>query len=255
MKSVHPGLGKLANKLVKTISRSLANPPSPTGMGRFFCCQIPGVAEHGRLTLALLLAAILHLLVVAFLPLPRVIPFTQPEFNVRLAPATPLTGDKRVTLSKEAPVSETRNAKPTRKMPFVFSESAAKNRFDRRRNRPPATVTVEPPAVSASSPPSLPPSPSPPSIESVFDSVKGIVRDEARRRAPSKAEATDTRDRPVLPELAKALKKQKAGETQFADGLIKIVTPSGKALCYTPLPEIVAHGGPIEPTIVPTNCP
>ena len=56
-------------------------------------------------------------------------------------------------------------------------------------------------------------------------------------------------------ELAKALKKQKAGETRFADGLIKIVTLSGKALCYTPLPDIVARGGPIEPTIVPTNCP
>ncbi len=120
---------------------------------------------------------------------------------------------------------------------------------------PPAVVTVVQPTVTASSPPSLPPSPSPPSMESVFDSAKGIVRDEARRLAPSKAEETEIPDRPVLPALAKALKKPKAGETRFADGVIKIVTPSGKAFCYMPLPDIVARGGPIEPTIVATNCP
>ena len=120
---------------------------------------------------------------------------------------------------------------------------------------PPAAIPFEQPAASASYPPSLRPSSSAPSFESVFDSAKGIARDEAKRMAPLKAEETDVPDRPVLPALAKALKKQKAGETRFADGLIKIVTPSGKAFCYMPLPDIVARGGPIEPTIVPTNCP
>ena len=229
-------------------------------MGKCFTRRVREVAENCRLLLALLVAAILHLLVIAFLPLPRVIPFTQPivpELNVHLAPVIILPRNNRVTLSKEAPVPKTKNASPTRKMPPIFPKSAAKKRFDQPRNRnmPPAVVTLEQPAVTVSSPPSLPPSPSPPSIESVFDSVKGIVRDEARRMAPSKAEETDVQDRPVLPQLAKALKKQKAGETRFADGLIKIVTLSGKALCYTPLPDIVARGGPIEPTIVPTNCP
>ena len=217
-----------------------------------------GVAENGRLGLSLLIVAILHLLLIVFLPLPRVIPFTQPlalEFNVSLAPTLPVPGNNRVTLSKTALVPKTKKTKPIRRMPQIFPQSSAKNRFDPRRNLPPVAVTVAQPATTASSPPSIPPSPSAPSIESVFDSAKAIVREEARRMAPSKAEETEVQNRPVLPALAKALKKQKAGETRFADGLIKIVTPSGKALCYTPLPDIVARGGPIEPTILATNCP
>ena len=227
-------------------------------MGKFFPCRILGGAENWRLGLSLLATAVLHLLVIVFLPLPRVIPFTQSpahEFNLSLAPSIPAAGNNRVTLSKPALVPNTKNAKPNRKMSQIYPASSVKNRFDQRRSVPLLAVPLEQPmAISSSSPP-LPPSPSPPSIESVFDSAKGIVRDEARRMAPSKAEETDVPDRPVLPELAKALKKQKAGETRFADGLIKIVTLSGKALCYTPLPDIVARGGPIEPTIVPTNCP
>ena len=227
-------------------------------MDKPFSYRMMGVAENGRLGLSLLVAAILHLLLIVFLPLPCVIPFTQPlalEFNVSLAPTIPVPGNNGVTLSKASLAPKTKKAKPTRRMPQIFPKSSAKNRLDPRRNMPPVVVTVEQPAVTASSPPSIPPSPSPLSIESVFDSAKSIARDEARRMAPSKAEEADVPNRPVLPELAKALKQQKAGETRFADGLIKIVTPSGKALCYTPLPDIVARGGPIEPTIVPTNCP
>ena len=209
--------------------------------------------------LALLAAAILHLMVIAFLPPPRAIPFTQPivsEFKVHLAPPI-LPGNNHVTRLKEVTVPKTKNARLIREMPPNFPRSAAKKSFVQpgNRNMLPTVVTVQQPTVTASSPPPLPPSPSPPSMKSVFDSVKGILRDEARRMAPSKVEETDVPDRPVLPALAKVLKKQKAGETRFADGLIKIVTPSGKALCYTPLPDIVARGGPIEPTIVPTNCP
>ena len=227
-------------------------------MGKFFPCRILGGAENWRLGLSLLATAVLHLLVIVFLPLPRVIPFTQSpvhEFNLSLAPSIPVAGNNRVTLSKPALVQNTKNAKSNRKMSQVSPASSVKNRFDQRRSVPLLAVPLEQPMAISSSSPSLLPSPSPPSIESVFDSAKGIVRDEARRMAPSKAEETDVPDRPVLPELAKALKKQKAGETRFADGLIKIVTLSGKALCYTPLPDIVARGGPIEPTIVPTNCP
>ena len=228
-------------------------------MEKPFSYRMMGVAENGRLGLSLLVAAILHLLLIVFLPLPRVIPFTQPivpEFNVRLAPEIPLPGNNPIKLAKEARDPETKNAKPISKMSPVLPESAPKIRLDQRSpNMPPAEVTLEQPATTATSPPSIPPFPSAPSIESIFNSVKGLARDEARRMAPSKTEETDVKDRPVLPELAKALKQQKAGETRFADGLIKIVTPSGKALCYTPLPDIVARGGPIEPTIVPTNCP
>ena len=71
----------------------------------------------------------------------------------------------------------------------------------------------------------------------------------------SKEDTTDFADRSVLPELANALKIPKAGETRFADGTFKVVTPSGAVYCLKPLPDFVAHGGPVEPTIVPTNCP
>lgn len=58
---------------------------------------------------------------IAFLPQRRVIRFTQPivpEFDARLAPATPLFGNNRVTLSKETPVAKIKNSKPTRKIPL-----------------------------------------------------------------------------------------------------------------------------------------
>ena len=71
----------------------------------------------------------------------------------------------------------------------------------------------------------------------------------------AKEDTTDFADRSMLPDLTKALKKPKPGETRFADGLIKIVTPLGAVYCLKPLPDIVAHGDPVEPTIVPTNCP
>lgn len=216
------------------------------------------VLENRRLGFSLTVAVILHLLVMVFMPWPRVIPFTQPSgprLNVRLTPVTPLAEKSRVKLSKKDSVPATKNAKPTREMLPIYSRSVAKNRLDERGNMPAAADTLEQPTATASSPPSIPPSPSAPSVESVFDSAKGIVRDEARRMTPSETEEIDLQDRPILPEFAKALQKQKVGETRLANGLIKIVTPSGKVRCYTPLPDIVARGGPIEPALVPTNCP
>jgi len=118
-----------------------------------------------------------------------------------------------------------------------------------KRDTPPTT-----PAESASASPWV-------SVESLLDSAKRIARDEAKRIAHDGAKRTPLpkaagdEDRPVLPGLAKAFRREQAGVTTFHDGSIRVVTPSGKIYCAKPLPEIVAHGGPVEPMVVATGCP
>jgi hypothetical protein len=71
--------------------------------------------------------------------------------------------------------------------------------------------------------------------------------------APSPSIVSDV-DRPVLAALAKALTTATAGETQYANGLIKITTPSGHSYCFQPK-AWYARGGPGDGTSIPTNCP
>lgn len=198
-----------------------------------------------RLVLTLLLAIVVHLLVVVILPLPNMISLeSHPAsvLEVRLAP---------VALPRASPQAPLTNSLKGR-----FNKSKAharqvppKSQPTRRVEAPrPASFPLERPAQAAFSPPLI-------SVESLIDSAKNIMRDESRRQPLSIEDAINIGDRPILSELAKALKKLKPGETRFADGLIKIVTSSGSVYCMKPLPDIVAHGGPVEPTIVPTNCP
>lgn len=61
-------------------------------------------------------------------------------------------------------------------------------------------------------------------------------------------------ERAILPGLDRALRRNTPGERRYADGMIKMVTPSGRAYCLKPPPEF-ARGGPAEALAVPTNCP
>lgn len=194
--------------------------------------------------LAMLLAIGLHILVVRFLPFPEVdsVGFRVPALEVRLAPSLAPRDSDPVPISAQ----ETR--------PTTSYSARGTSPTQTRKNRSEITpYTVE----SVSPEPTTPAAPTPSiSTEALVDSVRNIVRDEERRTQQSKKEdSVDIRDRPVLPEFAKALQKPKASETRLADGVIKIVTPSGSTYCLKPLPEVVARGGPVEPATVPTNCP
>ena len=61
-------------------------------------------------------------------------------------------------------------------------------------------------------------------------------------------------DDAILPRLDRALRREAPGERHYVDGLIKMVTPSGRVYCLKPPPEF-ARGGPTEALAVPTNCP
>ena len=101
--------------------------------------------------------------------------------------------------------------------------------------------------------PSSPPLPEV-SLGALLDSARQIVRDDEHRHPPPRQESLIDNDRPVLPQLARALQREPAGETRFANGMMKVVTASGSVYCLRPMPGF-ARGGPVEPTSIPTNCP
>ena len=195
-------------------------------------------AQHWRLMFSLLFAAAVHILAIALLPLPRVPSalLPTPALEVRLAPSP-----------DETRGSTTANATPAREARRVSPKPQSTNRFDVREESAPAAVTLERPAAASSSP-SM-------SMDALLDAAKGIVRDEARRMPPPDKEEPGIADRPMLPRLAHALKKQPAGETRLASGTIKVVTLSGTVYCLQPPPEAVVRISSITPIIVPTNCP
>ncbi|MDD5365691.1 MAG: hypothetical protein PHR30_10150 [Gallionellaceae bacterium] len=81
---------------------------------------------------------------------------------------------------------------------------------------------------------------------------------EIARQSPSEAMPPDRsvlpEDRAILPGLDRALRRKTPGERRYADGMIKMVTPSGQVYCLKPPPEF-ARDGPAEALAVPTNCP
>jgi len=92
------------------------------------------------------------------------------------------------------------------------------------------------------------------SIATLLESARKLAREERGAPPPPSKETTTIFERPVLPQLARALRREVPGETRLANGMIKVVTTTGAIYCLQPLPKF-AQGGPIEPMIVPTNCP
>jgi hypothetical protein len=91
-------------------------------------------------------------------------------------------------------------------------------------------------------------------LESALRSAREFARENKPSRATPDAETVDAADRPVLPELARALQRKPSGETVFASGMMRVVTRSGTTYCLKPK-EAFARDGPVEPLSVPTNCP
>lgn len=122
-----------------------------------------------------------------------------------------------------------------------------------KRDHPAAVITNQ----HALAPPLTPPSASAPnemSIETLMESAKKIAREGNRPQLSLPKETTNSFERPILPQLARALHRDPPGETRLANGMIKVVTTTGATYCLQPLPKF-ARGGSVEPTIIPTNCP
>lgn len=92
------------------------------------------------------------------------------------------------------------------------------------------------------------------SIDALLASARRIAREETLKHPRPIGDKTNAVERPILPQLAKALRRDAPGETRLANGMIKVVTTTGAVYCLKPLPKF-ALGGPVEPMIIPTNCP
>lgn len=135
--------------------------------------------------------------------------------------------------------------------------------IDRVRSALPATPTrpsISPPPQpdGARVPAALPPLPPVPSsgieVAELLKQARGIARETA---APSRASRYDdilAPDRPILPELDRALRREAPGEYRLGNGLIRVVGAGGLAYCLRE-PSELARAGPIPPLAVPTNCP
>lgn len=206
------------------------------------------------------MATILHVAVIGTIQLPRSAAFTPPSvLEIRLASTEPWKMNIKIRSSNkdlgkgtnETLSNKTQHANfiihPPKHLGFDDSHT-----LDDARNVVSATPDhpVKPPD-SALSPPRL-------SMESLRDLARSTAREVARDIPSLKEDGARIEDRPMLPELARALARKQGGKTVrmevFTDGLMKIVTPSGSVYCLRP-PPVNATGGPVEPLSVPTNCP
>jgi len=113
---------------------------------------------------------------------------------------------------------------------------------------------VETPSVAtwaAPAPPSRPPGLP---LADLLTSARAIGREMAAREAPPPTDADTFAERPILPRLERALRREAAGERHLGDGLIRIVSAGGRVYCLQTPPEF-ARGGPTASMAVPTNCP
>ena len=187
-----------------------------------------------RFVLFLLASAILHAILLVALR-------SSPAKRVSLAP--------RLEIRLVAPV-ERKSTAPAH-LPSeqkVFTASRASRTQASRAGTLPHVSPAESTGAGDIQSPTLPKI----SLGALLDSARRIIRDDERRHPPP-AKMIDN-DRPVLPQLARALQREPPGETRFASGMIKVVTASGSVYCLRPMPEF-ARGGPVEPTSIPTNCP
>jgi hypothetical protein len=204
--------------------------------------------RYGRLILALLLAVVVHIFVFAVFHQHRVAPLSLPvpALTVQLPPVIyqrkNFEGDALHRLAGTG-AAHPGLSRPVGRIQFSH-QTAGTNPLGK--ESVPTVAAL--PAVQASPASSV-------TADGLLDSAKQIVRDEAHRMHTGKDEAMDFEARSMLPALAQAMQKQTAGETRFADGLIKVVTPMGTVYCLKAPSADIGRGGVDELVAVPTTCP
>lgn len=86
------------------------------------------------------------------------------------------------------------------------------------------------------------------------DSARRMARQWVQEQESPRAPSMPLAERPVLPALARALRKEAPGETRLANGIVKITTAFGASYCLRTPPDFT-RGGPLAPLAVPTTCP
>lgn len=92
--------------------------------------------------------------------------------------------------------------------------------------------------------------------QALLNSAYQIAREAGRSHQEAKERSPALSDRPALPELARLLAVNSVipGVTEYADGVIKVVTESGNSYCMqtrSNLPE----DGLVKPESIPMTCP
>lgn len=93
-------------------------------------------------------------------------------------------------------------------------------------------------------------------IQNLLDSAHQIAKEAGKEYQESKESLPTLSDRPIVPELAKMLEKKSvvAGVTEYADGVIRVVTASGEAYCMQSRSNF-PQDGPVEALSIPMFCP
>lgn len=91
-------------------------------------------------------------------------------------------------------------------------------------------------------------------LDRLTGSAREVVREEALRGEVPAAGEAHSADRPILPALDRALRRESPGVRRLAGGLIRVVSESGTVYCLQEPPSY-ARGGPAELPAVPTTCP
>ena len=94
-------------------------------------------------------------------------------------------------------------------------------------------------------------------IEAAYAAARVLARDMPSGGVPrqdrfARADAR-LQDRPILPQLDRALQREVAGERMLTGGVMRIVSADGRAYCLQK-PSDFARGGPVEATSVPMLC-
>lgn len=195
--------------------------------------SISAPLQTRRLSLFVLISAVLHLAILAALRAPA---------STRLAETPPL----QVRLATPAPRDEGAD------IPSVVEPKAvAARRLLKPRNEDAKPVDTVPSHETSASVGLAAPGFS---VGSVLESARQMAREEARKQSGVHGEGVRNEDRAALPQLARALRREAPGEKRFASGMIKVVTASGSVYCLQPKPTF-ARDGPVEPLSIPTNCP
>lgn len=205
------------------------------------CVGTSGLSDGRRLKQFLLISIALHALAISVLTPPGDGSFAPPSvLEVRLA------------RERQRQASDI-----DRERPAIAASRARTGGIAAAGETEPSGMPAPSPEQNTPEHPQYPAPPPPPTAaEVLLDSARRVARDEGRHLSPPKTDPGKFDDRPALPELARALARGKLppGVTQFADGLLKVVTLSGAVYCLRPLPVLV-RGGPVEPSVMPMTCP
>jgi hypothetical protein len=204
----------------------------------------PDWAQQHRLALAFLAALGLHLLILGLIKLPV----------AQIAPPVPSRVlqwvDLPIVKPQPEPVDQmNKPARPeTRRGKDAHINRENEVASDMAVGEPGATTISPQPKTEFTAPTRLNPL-------GLSATARSLAWEMAREEGPvAPAQPDNPTDRPILPLLDQALRKQRPGVQRFEGGLIQIISASGRVYCVQEQPNF-ARGGPVDPLSVPTNCP